>query len=144
MFLRALSWSIPGMYFSHNKKGHYKKKKQSAKLKTKWMMVGKKTFAKRIVLEKIAFGYVLIEKGKLFSWGGRKKKEKISKGFAIKMHSFIRKSLRSNLGHQAFLHLRRSKISYACIEVVNMCRQRFCWRLYQCSLALAVFCFEKN
>lgn len=78
------------------------KKKQSAKLKTKWMMVGKKTFAKRIVLEKIAFGYVLIEKGKLFSWGGRKKKEKISKEFAIKTHSFIRKSLRSNLGHQAF------------------------------------------
>lgn len=39
-------------------------------------MVGKKTVAKHIVLEKIAFGYVLIEREKLFPWGGKKKKRK--------------------------------------------------------------------
>lgn len=45
-------------------------------MKTKWMMVGKKTLAKHIVLEKIAFGYVLIEKEKTISLR-RKKKKKI-------------------------------------------------------------------
>lgn len=35
-------------------------------MKNKWMMVREKTLAKHVVLEKIAFGYVLIEREKLF------------------------------------------------------------------------------
>lgn len=77
-------------------------------MKKKGTMVGKKILAKHILLEKIAFGYVLIEREKLFPGGGKKKEEKNSKEFAIKTHSLIRKNSRSSLGHQAFLHPRRS------------------------------------
>lgn len=45
-------------------------------MKNKWTMVGKKRVAKHIVLEKIAFGYVLIEREKLFPWGRKEKKRK--------------------------------------------------------------------
>lgn len=71
-------------------------------MKNKWTMVGKKTLAKHIVLGKIAFGYVLIEREKLFPWWG-KWKEKNIKEFAIKTHSLIRKGSRNNLGHQTFV-----------------------------------------
>lgn len=54
----------------------------------------KKTLSKYTVLEKIAFGYVLIERENIFPW-----KKKSSKQFAIKTHSLIRKDLRYNLGH---------------------------------------------
>lgn len=45
-------------------------------MKKKGTMVGKKTLAKHILLEKIAFGYVLIEREKLFPGGGKKKRGK--------------------------------------------------------------------
>lgn len=37
--------------------------------------VGKKTLSKYTVLEKIAFGYVLIEREKIFPWEKKKRKK---------------------------------------------------------------------
>lgn len=53
-------------------------------MKNKGTMVGKKTLAKHILLEKIAFGYVLIEREKLFPGGGKKKRKKTAKNLLLK------------------------------------------------------------
>lgn len=88
--------------------------------------MGKKTLSKHFVLEKTAFGYVLIEREKMFPWGGSGGgNEAAANGLLLNTSFGKGRSVWCNLGHGGFL----SQISFACIEVTEMCRSRFRCRL---------------